>query len=292
MKIKQSMTDSPLALIHQIAPGEPTLPAYARLPVNRCNYPAIILGSLTFQQFPEAVYIDNIATFHQPLFKQLAEIKTSQERSYFFEEYMQASFLLKAPEEAGYQANNSKKQRHKADYKRLLRGWFFDSDSREGAVLKGWVESRFGLLTRNHKGPMRDFNSATYVNYTHERSQGLYNTHALESQLDLLYSYCQYELARLYPGRTHFSLYRGTNRLNEYDTLFKDSDNNSAVILNNLTSFSSDLEQCDGFGDTLIETQVPLSKVLFFPNLLPNGFKSENEYIVLGGLYLVNKVPG
>lgn len=284
------MADSPLALIQQIAPGEPTLPTYARLPVNRCNYPAIILGSLTFQRFPEALYIDNIATFHQLLFRQLADIKSAQARSVFFEEYMQTSFLLKAPEEAGYQANRSKRQRQKADYKRLLRGWFFDSDSREGAVLKGWVESRFGLLTRNHKGPLRDFNSATYLNYTHERSQGLYNTHALESQLDLLYSYCQYELARRYPGQTHFKLYRGTNRLNEYDTLLKDSENNSAVILNNLTSFSCDLEHCDGFGDTLFETQVPLSKVLFFPDLLQNGFKGESEYIVLGGLYRINKV--
>lgn len=32
-----------------------------------------------------------------------------------------------------------------------------DSDGREGAILKGWVESRFGLLPRFHGEPLRDF---------------------------------------------------------------------------------------------------------------------------------------
>ncbi|MBN1006934.1 NAD(+)--dinitrogen-reductase ADP-D-ribosyltransferase [Amphritea pacifica] len=296
------MADSPLELIQHIAPGEPTLPAYARLPVNHCNYPAIILGSLTFQRYPEAIFLDNVATFHQPLFNRLDNIEAAADRAVAFEAYMQASFLLSAPEEAGYQATeresdtlnavrqNNKKARHKADYRRLLRGWLFDSDSREAAVMKGWVESRFGLLARNHKGPLRDFESDTYINYTQERSAGLYNTNSLESQLDLLYSYCQYELHRRLPNQRHYQLYRATNRLNEYDTLFQGSKSSSAVILNNLTSFSSNLEQCDSFGDTLLQCQVPFSKILFFPDLLPGAFRCESEYIVLGGLYQVSRV--
>ena len=306
------MADSPLELIQHLAPGEPTLPAYARLPVNRCNYPAIILGSLTFQRYPEAICLDNMATFHQRLFNRMDSIETAIDRAVAFEAYMQASFLLSSPEEAGYQQyrdkNSSqkkedresdagktlqqkgKKSRHKADYRRLLRGWLFDSDSREAAVMKGWVESRFGLLARNHKGPLRDFESDTYFNYTQERSAGLYNTNSLESQLDLLYSYCQYELQRRFPERRHYRLYRATNRLDEYDTLFQGSKSRSAVILNNLTSFSSSLEQCDNFGDTLLECQVPFSKILFFPNLLPGAFRCESEYLVLGGLYQISRV--
>jgi len=302
MKILQRMADSPLELIHHIAPGEPTLPAYARLPVNHCNYPAIILGSLTFQRYPEAIFLDNVATFHQSLFNRLDKIDAPTDRAMAFETYMQASFLLSAPEEAGYQQierasgavnavrQNNKKARHKADYRRLLRGWLFDSDSREAAVMKGWVESRFGLLARNHKGPLRDFESEIYFNYTQERSAGLYNTNSLESQLDLLYSYCQYELHRRFPDRRHYKLYRATNRLDEYDTLFQGSKTRSAVILNNLTSFSSSLEQCDSFGDTLLQCQVPFSKILFFPDLLPGAFRCESEYIVLGGLYQVSKI--
>ena len=29
-----------------------SLPREARLPINRCNLPAVVLGSLTYQQYP------------------------------------------------------------------------------------------------------------------------------------------------------------------------------------------------------------------------------------------------
>ena len=36
------------------------------------------------------------------------------------------------------------------------------SNSRESAVLKGWVESRFGLTPRYHHGPIRHYSDATH----------------------------------------------------------------------------------------------------------------------------------
>ncbi|MBK8580260.1 MAG: hypothetical protein IPN78_19340 [Candidatus Accumulibacter sp.] len=40
----------------------------------------------------------------------------------------------------------------RATYLRVVRGWAFDAESCEAAVLKGWVESRFGLCPRHHGG--------------------------------------------------------------------------------------------------------------------------------------------
>ena len=72
--------------------------------------------------------------------------------------------------------------------------------------MKRWVESRFGLLTLNHGGLVSDTNSAAYGSYQADYVRGLYNSNALESQLDLLYTFCQYELQRQWPGRTHWQL--------------------------------------------------------------------------------------
>jgi NAD+---dinitrogen-reductase ADP-D-ribosyltransferase len=129
------------------------------------------------------------------------------ERARLFMAHMAAAFSLEHPDEAGF-ADDAPRPRVKANYLRMVRGWAFDSDGLEGAVLKGWVESRFGLLPR-HRGAIRDFSGETYRGYLEMRSRGLYGTNALEAQLDLLYTYCQYELGRQRPGETHITLYRG-----------------------------------------------------------------------------------
>ncbi|MGB0206016.1 MAG: NAD(+)--dinitrogen-reductase ADP-D-ribosyltransferase [Neptuniibacter sp.] len=272
-----------------IPPGKPSLPKYARLPVNRCNYPAIILGSITFQQHPEALFLDHVLTFNRYLFDRLDVLETTEERAQLFDEYMQVSFLLGHPDEVGFQESRQKIKRHKLDYKKILRGWMFDSDSREGAVLKGWVESRFGLVTRNHKGPIKDQESKNHLEFTQERCQGLYNTNGIESQLDLLYTFCQYELQRR-SAPLHFKLYRGTNSLSQYDSFSTDSGKTQTVLLNNLTSFSDDQTISDSFGDHVVSCSVPFSKLFYFPGLLPNILKCEKEYLVLGGMYQIGVI--
>jgi NAD+--dinitrogen-reductase ADP-D-ribosyltransferase len=54
--------------------GSPTLPACARLPINRCNLPAVILGSLTFQHHPTALHIDGVAELHRELYRLLTPL--------------------------------------------------------------------------------------------------------------------------------------------------------------------------------------------------------------------------
>ncbi len=263
------------------------LPRSARLPINRCNLPPGILGGLTFQRAPVALELDGVAQLHRGFFGLLDTLDDAAQRAEAFALHMKACFYLDEPEQAGY-TTSSKQKRQKADYLRMVRGWSFDSDSREGAALKGWVESRFGLLPRHHAGAIRDLSGAAYRKYLEMRATAVYGTNALEAQLDLLYSYCQYELARQLPGHTHLTLYRGVNRVDEHETLATLNSKQRIVLLNNLNSFTSNRERADEFGDYLLVAQVPIAKVAFYSKLLPGMLKGEDEYTVVGGLYEVS----
>lgn len=267
-----------------------SLPRKARLPVNRCNLPAIILGGLQFQKLPTALFIDGVHEFHAQLFESLDGLADPVARAANFQDYMRACFLLDNLDEAGLNSASPGIKRGRAHYLRLLRGWMFDADSIEGAVLKGWVESRFGLLTRYHRGPLDNVDSDSYQHFQAARARGIYNTNALESQIDLLYSFCQYELSRRFQSRTHLALYRGSNAVTEYDELFPVTGRIHIKLLNNLSSFTDKLDQADSFGDVIFRTDVPLAKLLYFPGLLPGVLTGENEYLVIGGVYRMTEV--
>lgn len=263
------------------------LPKHARLPVNHCNLPAFILGGLTFQQHPVSLQLDGVEELHAALFRSLDRIDDRAQRSENFQDYMRSGFLLDHLEEAGFDPN-SRHRRNKADYLRMLRGWLFDPDGKEGAVLKSWVESRFGLSPRNHRGPLSDFSSINYLNYMIDRARGLYNTNALEFQIDLMYTYCQYEIRRQFSNRQHIRLYRGINHIHDHEVLEQSDRHTYVLILNNLNSFSSNRERADEFGDYIMETDVPLAKLLYIPGLLHHTLQGEEEYLVIGGVYQVN----
>jgi NAD+--dinitrogen-reductase ADP-D-ribosyltransferase len=278
-----------------------TLPRYARLPINRCNLPAVILGSLTFQHYPTVIKLDSVAELHADLFRRLDSFADKAERASAFCDYLTVRFCLEQLEEAGLTERS--KQRAKANWMRVLRGWSFDSDGREGAILKGWVESRFGLLPRFHGQPLRDFTGATYLRYQEMRSAGLYGTNALESQLDLLYAYSQYEYQREInesitaitaiaanrtaapplPGHS-IELYRGINRIAEHEVLAGEG-KRQVVLFNNLVSFTASRERASEFGDYILTAQVPKAKIFFNCDLLPGVLKGENEHLVIGGVY-------
>ena len=57
------------------------MPKAARLPINRCNLPAAILGGLTFQGAPAALAIDGVSALHRPLFDLLGYIEDAGERA-------------------------------------------------------------------------------------------------------------------------------------------------------------------------------------------------------------------
>ncbi|MFA6014446.1 MAG: NAD(+)--dinitrogen-reductase ADP-D-ribosyltransferase [Gallionellaceae bacterium] len=265
----------------------PVLPRTARLPINRCNLPASILGGLTFQRAPVALELDGVAQFHRGFFSLLDRLDDAQERADAFTMHMNAAFYLDEPEQAGYSSQTTN-NRQKADYLRMMRGWGFDADGREGAALKGWVESRFGLLPRHHGGAIRDFSSDTYRHYLEMRASALYGTNALEAQFDLLYTYCQYELARQHSGQTHLTLYRGVNRVDDHETLVTLDSKHRVVLFNSLSSFTANRERADEFGDYLLCAQVPVSKVFCYSRLLPGMLQGEDEHTVIGGLYEVS----
>ncbi len=185
----------------------PSLPSSAFLGLNRCNLPARIIGSATYQQFPMPLKLDGVHELHHRLFRGLRNFSKTKHRAAYFKDYMTVHFCLELLEEMGL--NPHKKQRSNANYLQIIQGWGFNSNKREGAGLKGWVESRFGLLPRYHRGKIRSVNEPAYHDYLVQRAAALYETNALEQQLDVLYTYAQYEL--IYLQQEYIDLYRGIN---------------------------------------------------------------------------------
>src|SRR5574343_1060929 len=263
------------------ADDKATLPRDARLPINRCNLPAVVLGSLSFQRYPAELAIDGVAELHRDLFRRLADAEPAC-WAQVFGDYMTVRFQLEWLEEMGYTGHRM--SRAKANYIKTIRGWRFDSDSREGAVLKGWVESRFGLMPRWHGQPLRDPAGEPYLRYLEMRSQGLSGTNALEPQLDLGYTFCQQDVARRHPGARHVTLYRGVNRVADYEVLEKGADGQYVLLLNNLNSFTCSRERACEFGDYILSVEVPLTKIFFYCGLLPGVLQGEDEFLVVGGV--------
>ena len=164
----------------------PSLPSSARLPTNRCNLPAVILGRLTYQAHPIPLELDGVRALHRSLFTTLEAIDSPQSRARRFIDYMTVYFRLEHPEEAGLEFGNRRKNRINADYLRMVRGWSFDSTGREAAVLKCWIETRIGLLARHHAGPLGSRHDKNRHAYLHQAASGIYATNAIEAQLDLL----------------------------------------------------------------------------------------------------------
>lgn len=276
---RPSVTDNS----HTLCRGDDkaSLPRDARLPINRCNLPAVVLGSSTYQRHPSPLLLDGVAELHRDLFRRLA-LAPAERRGEVFSDYMTVRFRLESPEDMGL--TGKKKGRTRANYIRMIRGWSFDADSREGAVLKGWVESRFGLMPRWHGESLRDRNGDAYLRYMAARATGLYATGALEAQLDLVYTYCQYELALRHPSARHVTLYRGVNRVADHEVLHSRGDGKHTILLNNLSSFTCSRERACEFGDTILAVDVPLTKIFFYCGLLPGVLQGEDEFLVIGGV--------
>lgn len=126
--------------------------------------------------------------------------------------------------------------------------------------------------------------SLSYQHYLEMRSQGLSGTNALEAQLDLVYTFSQYELARRHPLGRHVTLYRGVNRLSDYEILSEPGKEQQIVLLNNLNSFTCSRDRACEFGDTILAVDVPLSKIFFHCRLLPSVLQGEDEFLVIGGV--------
>jgi len=254
------------------------------LPINHCNLPARELAGLDYQQQPAPLQIDGVTTLYRDLFVCLEGIPDASQRAERFENYMAVRFRLP---EAGLPSWDAAGEppRPKINYRRLLLGWLFDSDNDQGAAWRSWVESRFGLLTCFHQHPIYGADCPEYLHFRQACARATYNTNDLDSQLDLLYSFCQYELGLRYPDTRHITLYRGCAEPRLYRL-----GGRTVKLFNNLSSFSCDPEEAQRFGTKVFATQVPLSKIVCFDSLLPRTLGGEQEYMVLGGLYRVERV--
>ncbi len=258
--------------------------------LNLCNLPPWAIASHQFNANPQHLEIQGVRQANRLLFERLAKLETVEERGMQFHDYMDVRFQLHQWQEQ--ESKNSRKSL-KNSYLRFLRGWLFDSNSIEGAVLKGWVESRIGLLPTFHHQPIRNIEDDAYQRFAFDRMKGAERTSAIFSQFDLLYEYVQFELKGRYPDRSHLTLYRGINDLDEHQVLEKRSKKDYLLRLNNLNSFTDDFEHAWEFGSRVLRAEIPLVKVLFCGGFLPRSlFKGEGELLVIGGEYEVEVMTG
>ncbi|WED24078.1 NAD(+)--dinitrogen-reductase ADP-D-ribosyltransferase [Vibrio sp. JC009] len=254
------------------------------LPLNHCNVPSQVLASLAYQCQPIPLEIDSVNNWHPAFLHELKDIDNPISRARCFKEFMTARFCL-SRQSGDYRNSDDPPPRPKVNYRRLLLGWLFDSDNEQGAAWRSWVESRFGLLTRFHAESLSGPDSPEYLRFREKCTRATYNTNELYDQLDLLYCFCQQELRLRHPGALHLTLYRGCTEMPGHII-----NEQPVKLFNNLSSFTSDEESALRFGSKVFAVQVPLTKIACFDSLLPGSLEGEQEYMVLGGLYLVKQV--
>lgn len=256
--------------------------------MNLCEVPAWVIASSDFNAHPLPIEILGVRCSNRSLFTKLEATDSPVVRATIFHEYLSVKFNLHHWGEYIGKARKSLRN----SYKRFLNGWGIDSNSIEGAVLKSWVCSRFGILPTYHRGVLRnDASGLEDERYARDRMHGRARTNAIDAQLDLLYEYCQYELRRRWPHQLTRTLYRGTNDPEEHILRGETSRRKSVVRLNNLISFTADRERAWEFGSTVWRACVASSKIIFFSSLLGGSMlQGEAEYLVIGGDYEVEEL--
>lgn len=249
---------------------------------NFVGVPTQLLASTAFNSRPRHLSIHGTREANRCLFRLLDNCATQEDAAEVFAHYMA---LLFAPEPPAANAP----ARFMASYVDLLRAWGYDSNSVSGAVLKGWIESRFGLTPVYHQGILGRFPSPVWVRYLEEKMCSHLHNNCINVQFDLLYEYCQWSIRRFHsPGPGFVRLWRGSNHCQEQLVEGRLRDPSCVLRLNNLVSFSQLRERAEEFGDWMIEAEVPTVKLLFFPGLLRSRvLNSECEFLVIGGRYRV-----
>lgn len=256
---------------------------------NLVGVPAPWLASPGFNARPQALHIAGTRATHRGLFALLERAPTLAEAQAVFAHYMALSFGLgkpprPAPEPAA--PATAEARRWRCSYLKLLQGWALDANGAAGAVLKGWVESRFGLVPQFHQDPLERYPSAAWMRYLEQKASGRWHNNAIWPQLDLLYEYAQWALARhapLGPG-PRVRLWRGSTRCEEQLVAGTLAQRRCTLRLNNIVSLSRSREDAECFGDWIFTVDLPLAKVLVFPGLLDSrAVHGEDEVIALGG---------
>jgi NAD+---dinitrogen-reductase ADP-D-ribosyltransferase len=122
--------------------------------MNLCNLPPWAIASRHYNRHPQPLEIQGVRHANRLLFERLDGLSSPEARGAQFHDYMDVTFQLHQWER---EATAKGRKSLKNSYLRFLRGWMFESNSLEGAVLKGWVESRLGLPPTFHRVPDRRY---------------------------------------------------------------------------------------------------------------------------------------
>jgi|SRR5450755_1786111 len=253
---------------------------------NLVGIPPLVITSAAFNAHPQPLHIAGARESHRGLFALLGRCGDADAAASVFEHYMSLAFGLSRPD--GANSEPTEARRWRASYVKLLQGWGLESSGPAGAVLKGWVESRFGVVPVYHKATLARFPSPAWVAYLEEKAASRYHNNNVFQQLDLLFEFCQWMLASflLQDLGALVPLWRGTTRCEEQIIEGSLRARRCTVRLNNLVSFSRSREEAECFGDWVLQAMVPRCKLLYVPGLLGSGsLRGEAEVLALGGDY-------
>lgn len=247
---------------------------------NLVGVPTGVLASTAFNAHPQPLHVAGAREGNAGLFALLERTREAAEARAVFAHYMALAFGL----------DQAEPRRWQASYLKLLQGWALDANGRAGAVLKGWVESRFGLVPAFHKAPLARFPSPAWVGYLEDKSASRWNNNNIHQQLDLLFEFCQWMLARhrLLGEASAVRLWRGSGDCEQQLVAGSLRARRCTLRLNNVVSFTRDRDRAACFGDWIFEAQVPQCKLLLVPGLLDTrSLDGEGEVIAIGGDYEV-----
>ncbi|MDO8845660.1 NAD(+)--dinitrogen-reductase ADP-D-ribosyltransferase [Methylicorpusculum sp.] len=245
------------------------------------------IASSLFNENPKPLHIAGTRESASGLFEQLTGQHSPDDCGQLFQDYMCVVFGFETEQRLGDDASG--RRRYRNSYLRLIQDWGLDSNNAQGAVLKGWVESRFGLFPTYHKQPIASFSGKPWMSYIEEKMNSRYHNNCIYMQLDLLYEYCQWVIERFrIPAKSHKTLYRGVNDVDDW--IIEDENKHQKIIrFNNVVSFTDRRSVAGEFGSYILKVEVPMVKLIFFNELLPHhALRGESEYLVIGGDYRVN----
>jgi len=251
--------------------------------------PPWVVGSPAFDEDPRPIELQGVCAENAGLFRALDALDDPDARARTLDDWLSVRFQLHQWRE---QATPSAQRSLRNSYLRFLRGWGMDANSIEGAVLKGWVESRIGVPPTFHHVPLRQ-DEAAWARYALDRTRGHAFTSAVDAQLDVVYAFTQYELARRHPGQRWITLWRGQNDLGEHEVVERLGPREWVLRMNNLCSFTDDRERAWEFGSAVLEARLALGRIFFAGHLLPRSIlRGEREHLVIGGALRVRRILG
>ena len=254
---------------------------------NLIGLPTSYIASQAFNDNPKPLHIAGVRVSAPGLFETLATQTNPEQCGRIFQDYMNVVFGFET--EQRLREDRYGRRRYRNSYLKLIQDWGLDSNNAQSAVLKGWVESRFGLFPTYHKEHITSFFSKSWITYIEEKMNSRYHNNCIYMQLDLLYEFCQWVIERFhFPAVSHKTLYRGVNSLDDYCSVQSSDKHHRIVRFNNIVSFTDRRSIASEFGSYILEVNVPMVKLIFFNELLPNhALHGEAEYLVIGGDYRV-----